>query len=150
MAENEQFPTPILCIAYAPLDASPAPLLPSPARLSTLRCFSRLDDRRGRAPTENRACVVPRGSHGACVHTRTHAWYARNETRNNPARSMRPFCRTALSPRRGGTDTRGRQGDTEGYEGMAHTARLGNRRKRIVTCLSADVHRRVCVRELRA
>jgi len=29
----------------------------------------------------------------------THARYARNETRNNPARSMRPFCRMALSPR---------------------------------------------------
>ena len=29
---------------------------------------------------------------------------------------------------------------------MAHTARLRNRRKRIVTCLSADVHRRARAR----
>lgn len=133
------------CIA-CPSRRLSGPPTASPARLSTLRCFSRLDDRRGRAPTEDRACAVPRGSHDACVHARTHGTHA-TKREIIPRAACGPFV--VWPYRRGSTDIRS-EGDTEGYEGTAHTARLGNRRKRIVTCLSADVHRRVCVRDLRA
>jgi len=139
------------------MSSSPLPSMPLSTPLRPPYCRRRLDSPRFGASHDSTTAVVGpqlKIAHASCpaaamahacthvrTYARTHAWYARNETRNNPARSMRPFCRTVLSPRRY-RYTR-REGDTEGYEGMAHTARLGNRRKRIVTCLSADVHRRV-------
>lgn len=77
----------------------------------------------------------------ACTHACTHST-PRNEMRSNPACNARPFCYTALSPWRY-RHTRARGGNRE----TSRTARLKNRRKRIVTCLSADVHRRSAVRE---
>lgn len=152
MAENEQllplflFFSLFLYLIPYPSDSLP---LPSPARLSTLRRFSRLGDRCSRAPTEDHACVASCSGHNACVHARM----VRHATKREiiPRAACGPFV---IRPyRRGGTNTRTKReggGDTEGYESTSRTARLKNRRKRIVTCLSADVHRRVCVRDLRA
>jgi len=95
MAENEQL---LPLFLFLSLISYSLPL-PSPARLSTLRRFSRLGGRCSRAPTEDHACVASCSGHNACVHARTHG-AARNETQNNPARSVRPFCHSALSPRR--------------------------------------------------
>lgn len=153
MAENEQLSTSLLpsfslflSFIRTLLNAPLAFPLPSPARLSTLRRFSRLGGRCSRASTEDRACVSFAAAIAhACMHG-THGT-ARNETQNNPAHSVRPFCRTALSPRRYVPYIRGvvKRGEAmvRRYEGTSRTARLKNRRKRIVTCLSADVHRHV-------
>lgn len=94
---SSSFPSFSLALSSrTPSDSLP---LPSLVRLSTLRRFSRLGGRCSRAPTEDHACVASCSGHNACVHARTHGT-ARNETRNNPARSVRPFCHSAKSPRR--------------------------------------------------
>jgi len=92
MAENEQPPPPTRRRGSDP------PLPVSPARLSTLRRFSRLGDGRGRASTKAHACAAPRDGHGACARARTHGT-ARNETRNNPARAALLSC-GPIAPRR--------------------------------------------------
>lgn len=105
MAENEQllplflFFSLFLYLIPYPSDSLP---LPSPARLSTLRRFSRLGDRCSRAPTEDHACVASCSGHNACVHARM----VRHATKREiiPRAACGPFV---IRPyRRGGTNTR--------------------------------------------
>lgn len=110
-----------------------------------------------------------------CAYVRTHstmqsgaAWHAQQETRNNPARSVRPFCRTALLPRRyrqeGANGGRGRGGGRgggsdiiKGYTPRALSLSLshGTPRKppqedcHLLICRLASSRRRVCVRDAR-
>lgn len=112
MAENEQLSSPHLTPPFPLITTSPPPRLVARTRLSTLGRFSRLGDRRGRAPTEERACVAPRGGHGACVHARTHVRMYARMARHATKREI--ILRAACGPfvvrpyRRGGTDTTGR------------------------------------------
>lgn len=138
--------------SLVPLDASPpcfpppSPILPLPSRwLSSLRFAASHDSPTVIVGPRLRIAHAPRFA-ATMAHACTHACTQstpRNEMQNNPACNVRPFCYTALSPWRY-RHTRARGGNRED---TSRTARLKNRRKRIVTCLSADVHRRSAVCE---